>query len=246
MSLLCLSWKLSSSFHHRLSSHRKPSHLSSCSPAAESAEHLVELNKIPPNHSKDSNVFQSNCFKAKQFQLWPLIVFSATNFVDHCHKIRTHQLSLFYQESEHKIGTYKDYYTDVFWMSVCKYISWIQHRVKSDSVEVSKMCPLPFTKSPTFSAEWIIIQVWIQRWKREWWIIQQFMAKWIHRVFPRDELCGCVILTVGRSWISFVKFTTCCHQLFSPNFKNCSTPAEVQHSLNECLICAAVSVPVYF
>lgn len=89
--------------------------------------------------------------------------------VDHCHKTCTHHLSLFYQEGEHKIGTYKDYYTDVFLMPIHKYTSWIQHRVKSDSVKMSKMCPLPFRKR-TFSTEWIIIQVWIKRWKREWWI----------------------------------------------------------------------------
>lgn len=78
--------------------------------------------------------------------------------------------------------------------------------------------------------------------------IQQFIAKWIHRMIPRDELCRCVILTVGRSW-GFFEFTPCHHQLSSPSFKKCSMTAVSQHSLNkfrEVLVCAAVSVPLYF
>ena len=124
----------------------------------------------------------------------------------------------------------------------------IWHGVKSVSVKMSKMCPPMFTKHPIFSTEWITVQVWIKRWKREV-DIQQFMAKWIHRMFPSAELGGRAILTVGRSWISFAKFTICYHQLTFSNFKNCSKPAEVQNSLNkfrECLNCAVMSVPVYF
>lgn len=61
--------------------------------------------------------------------------------------------------------------------------------VKSDSVKRSKMCPLPFTKCPTFSTEWIIVQVWIKRRKREWWILSN---SWQSEYTGRSLKMNCV------------------------------------------------------
>lgn len=62
---------------------------------------------------------------------------------------------------------------------------------------------------------------------------------------------NCVVCDAdsGEKLYFFRYFTTCCHQLPSLSFKNCSKAAQMQHSLNkfrECLSCSAMAVPLYF
>lgn len=131
---------------------------------------------------------------------------------------------------------------DSVWMPVCfKGHSWGCHRAKKDPVKTCKMCSLPFTT--TFPTE-VIFWVWIKRW--QCWIFSipckanTHPQRWTVWVCDTDR---------GEQLHFFWYFTTCCHQLPSPSFKNCSKPAEVQHSLNEsreCLICSAMTVPLYF